>query len=216
MVVSMFVRNRSGPTSRAEGHKRVPARGLGEDQASVQTGLVHARGVPRFCLSSPTRTHSIMSSDKRTFSELTEDLKQAMRDKDKVRLRTLRSLRAALKNQEIEDREEGQGVTLEEQTQLKVLRKQIKQREDAIEMYEDAERDDLVEKEKEELQILKEYMPEPVSDEELKRKIRSIIDEMEADSLEDMGPVMGQAMGTLQGRVDGNRVKEIVKSLLTS
>lgn len=157
-----------------------------------------------------------MSSDKRTFSELTEDLKQAMRDKDKVRLRTLRSLRAALKNQEIEDREEGQGVTLDEQTQLKVLRKQIKQREDAIEMYEDAERDDLVEKEKEELQILKEYMPEPVSDEELKRKIRSIIDEMEADSLEDMGPVMGQAMGTLQGRVDGNRVKEIVKSLLTS
>lgn len=157
-----------------------------------------------------------MSSDKRTFSELTEDLKQAMRDKDKVRLRTLRSLRAALKNQEIEDREEGQEGTLDEQTQLKVLRKQIKQREDAIEMYEEAEREDLVEKEKEELQILKEYMPEPMSDEELKREIRSIIDEMEAESLEDMGPVMGRAMGTLQGRVDGSRVKEIVKSLLGS
>lgn len=157
-----------------------------------------------------------MSSDTRTFSELTEDLKQAMRDKDKVRLRTLRSLRAALKNQEIEDREEGKEGTLDEPTQLQVLRKQIKQREDAIEMYEDAERDDLVEKEKEELQILKEYMPEPLSDEELKRKIRSIIDEMEAESLEDMGPVMGRVMGTLQGRVDGNRVREIVKSLLTS
>ena len=80
-------------------------------------------------------------------------LKQAMRDRDKVRLRTLRSLRAALQNQEIGQRTEGTETTLDEQNQLAVLRKQINQRKDSIEQYEEAGRDDLVQKEREEIEL---------------------------------------------------------------
>lgn len=147
---------------------------------------------------------------------LEDDLKQAMRAKDKVRLRTLRSLRAALKNKEIDQRKDGAQVALSEQDQLAVLRKQVNQRKDSIEQYEGAGRDDLVEKEKEELDILNEYMPDQVSDDELEEKLQAIIDEVGAESMADMGPVMGRAMNELRGRVDGGRVQETVKSLLSS
>lgn len=142
------------------------------------------------------------------------DLKDAMRSKDKVRLRTLRSLRAALKNAEIDQREDGSESTLSEQDQLAVLRKQVNQRKDSIEQYEEAGREDLVEKEKAELAVLEEYMPEQMTDEELEETLREIIEEVGAESMADMGPVMGRAMSELRGRVDGNRVQEVVKNLL--
>lgn len=145
---------------------------------------------------------------------LNEDLKQAMRDKDPVRRRTLRSLRAALKNKEIDRREGGEEATLGEKEQLAVLRKQISQREDSIEQYEEAGRDDLVQKEQAELEVLQEYMPDPVSEEELKATLQEIIEEVGAESMADMGPVMGRAMDKLRGRVDGNRVRETVQHLL--
>lgn len=147
---------------------------------------------------------------------LNDDLKQAMRDKDKVRLRTLRSLRAALKNKEIEEREGGAETVLSEQDQLAVLRKQVSQRKDSIEQYEEAGRDDLVQKEQEELDVLDEYMPSALSDEELEGKLRSIINDVEAESMADMGAVMGRAMSELRGRVDGGRVQDMVKQLLGS
>lgn len=147
---------------------------------------------------------------------LTDDLKQAMRDKDKVRLRTLRSLRAALKNEQIERRQDGAEAELSEQDQLAVLRKQVSQREDAIEQYEDAGRDDLVEQEQAELDVLNEYMPDPLSEDELEEVLRDIVDEVGATSMADMGPVMGRAMDRLRGRVDGGRVQQMVKSLLGS
>jgi hypothetical protein len=158
-----------------------------------------------------------MSDDALSLLErLEDDLKQAMRAKDKVRLRTLRSLRAALKNKEIDQRKDGAQVALSEQDQLAVLRKQVNQRKDSIEQYEGAGRDDLVEKEKEELDVLNEYMPDQVSDDELEEKLQAIIDEVGAESMADMGPVMGRAMDELRGRVDGGRVQETVKSLLSS
>jgi uncharacterized protein YqeY len=146
---------------------------------------------------------------------ISDDLTQAMRAKDKVRLRTLRSLRAALQNQEIGQRTEGTETELSEQDQLAVLRKQINQRKDSIEQYEAADREDLVAKEQAELEVLETYMPETLSDDELDEKLRTIIDEVGAESMADMGAVMGRAMSDLRGRVDGNRVRTAVQSLLS-
>jgi uncharacterized protein YqeY len=139
-----------------------------------------------------------------------------MRDKDKVRLRTLRSLRSALKNKEIDQREEGAETVLSEQDQLSVLRKQVNQRKDSIEQYEDAGRDDLVEQEQAELEVLNEYMPAALSDDELEEILQEIIEDVGADSMADMGAVMGRAMDRLKGRVDGGRVQETVQTLLQS
>lgn len=163
-----------------------------------------------FCIHS-----RFLMSDAPLLDRINDDLKQAMRDKDKVRLRTLRSLRAALKNKEIDQRQEGTEAVLSEQEQLAVLRKQMNQRKDSIEQYETAGRDDLVEKERAELKVLDEYMPATLSDEELESKLQDIIDEVGAESMADMGAVMGRAMSDLRGRVDGNRVRRAVQALLS-
>lgn len=149
-------------------------------------------------------------------SRITEDLKQAMRDKDKVRLRTLRSLRAALQNKEIGQRTDGTETELDEQEALAVLRKQINQRKDSIEQYEQADRDDLVQNEQDELEVLEAYMPETLSDDDLEAKLQSIVETVGAESMADMGAVMGRAMSELRGRVDGDRVRKKVESLLSS
>jgi len=143
-----------------------------------------------------------------------DDLKEAMRQKDKPRLRTLRSLRSALKNAEIERRGKGDDGSLSKQEQLTVLRKEVNQRRESIEQYEEAGREDLVEREREELHVLETYMPDPLSDDELEERLREIIDGIGAESMADMGPVMGRAMSALRGRVDGDRVRTRVQSLL--
>jgi hypothetical protein len=147
--------------------------------------------------------------------QITEDLKSAMRAKDKVRLRTLRSLRAAITNKEIDKRQEGEGGELDEQEQLALVRKQVKQRKDSIEQYEKAGRDDLVEKEQAEIDVLDDYLPQPLTDEELEEKISAIIDDVGAETMADMGPVMGRAMSELRGRADGSRVQQIVREMLS-
>jgi hypothetical protein len=147
--------------------------------------------------------------------QITEDLKSAMRAKDKVRLRTLRSLRAAITNKEIDKRQEGEGGELDEQEQMALVRKQVKQRKDSIEQYEKAGRDDLVEKEQAEIDVLEDYLPQPLTDEELEEKISAIIDDVGAETMADMGPVMGRAMSELRGRADGSRVQQIVREMLS-
>ena len=143
------------------------------------------------------------------------DLTQAMKAQDDVRRRTLRSLRAALANKEIEQREEGTETTLSAEDELAVVRKQVNQRKDSIEQYEEAGRDDLAQKEREEIEVLEEYLPEQLSDEELAERLDAIIEEVGATSMADMGPVMGRAMDELRGRVDGNRVREMVQDALS-
>jgi hypothetical protein len=146
---------------------------------------------------------------------ITEDLKDAMREKDKVRLRTLRSLRAAITNKEIDKRQDGTEKALDDQEQLALVRKQVKQRKDSIEQYDKADREDLVEKEQAEIDVLQEYLPDPLDDDELTETLEAIIDEVGAESMADMGAVMGRAMSELRGRVDGRRVQERVQDLLT-
>jgi hypothetical protein len=155
-----------------------------------------------------------MSPPDAIVDRLNEDLKAAMRAKDKVRLRTLRSLRSALKNKEIDQRQGGADTVLSEQDQLAVLRKEVSQRKDSIEQYEAAGRDDLVEKEQAELAVLEEYLPAPMSDDELRSRLEAIVEEVGASSMGGMGPVMGRAMSELRGRVDGSRVQEMVRDLL--
>ena len=148
-------------------------------------------------------------------NQLAEDIKDAMRAKDKVRLRTLRSLRAALQKKQIAERDGADDESeLSEQEVLTVVRKEAKQRKESIEQFKEGGRDDLVAKEQEELDVLNEYLPDPLSDEELHAIIDNIIEETGASSMADMGRVMGPAMSKLRGQVDGGRVQQIVKDKL--
>lgn len=144
---------------------------------------------------------------------LTQDLKTAMRAKDQVQLRTIRMLRAALQTREIELRK-GDEVTLTEEQEIAVLQKQAKQRRDAIEQYEAADRPDLAEKEAEELSLIEGYLPQPFTDEELDALVKDVIAQTGAESMRDMGKVMGGIMPRLAGRADGRRVQLAVKSQL--
>jgi len=144
-----------------------------------------------------------------------QDLTDAMKAQDDVRRRALRSLRAALANKEIAKRRAGADSSLEDQEELAVVQKQVKQRRDSIEQYEEADRDDLAQKEREEIEVLEDYLPDRLSDEELAERLDALIDEVGATSMADMGPVMGRAMDELRGRVDGNRVREMVQDRLS-
>lgn len=145
---------------------------------------------------------------------LAEDLKSAMRAKDEVRLRTIRSLRAALMEKEIELRKGGEGSLTDEQ-ELAVVQKQAKQRRDAIEQYEDAGRDDLRDKEQDELEVIEEYLPRQLSDDEIREVVQDVIESTGAQSQADMGRVMGASMQKLRGRAEGRKVQQIAQELLS-
>jgi uncharacterized protein YqeY len=145
--------------------------------------------------------------------KLNDDLKAAMRAKDAVRLRTIRSLRAALLEKEIAERTDGE-ATLTAEQELAVVQKQAKQRRDAMAQYEEADREDLAAKEREELAIIDEYLPEQLGDDEIRSVVQDVISQTEAASMQDMGKVMGGVMQRLKGRADGRRINEIVRSLL--
>jgi uncharacterized protein YqeY len=144
---------------------------------------------------------------------LSEDLKAAMRARDAVRTRTLRSLRAALLEKEIELREGGSATLTDDQI-LAVIQKQAKQRRDALEQFDAAGRDDLSAKEKEELAIIETYLPKQLSVEEVEAVVGRIIEETGASSMKEIGKVMGPAMKELKGLADGRVVQEVVRSLL--
>lgn len=142
-----------------------------------------------------------------------------MRSQDKVRLRTIRSLRAALQERAIELRAEGKLAAdredLSDDESLSVVQKQAKQRRDAIEQYEAADRDDLASKEREELSVIETYLPAQLSEEEVLAEVRAIVDQTGAEGMKDMGTVMGAAMKKLKGRADGNVVQQAARSILS-
>lgn len=145
--------------------------------------------------------------------KLERDLKDAMRAKDKVRMMTVRLLKSAILEKEIEEREGGE-ATLTEEQELAVLQKQAKQRRDAAEQYDEAGRDDLAEREREELAIISEYLPAQLSDDEIRSALHEIIAGMGNPSPQLMGQVMGEAMRQLRGKADGRRVQAIARELL--
>lgn len=146
--------------------------------------------------------------------KLADDLKAAMRAKDEVRLRTIRSLRAALMEKEIAGRSGGEG-SLTSEEELAVLQKQAKQRRDAIEQFKQAGREDLSSREEAELRIIEEYLPRQLSDAEIREIVQEVIQTSGAQSRADMGKVMGVAMQRLRGRAEGRKVQQIAQELLS-
>ena len=145
---------------------------------------------------------------------LQSDLKEAMKARDEVRLRTVRFLRAAVMAREIEFRTGGTG-DIPESEALAVLQKQAKQRRDSIDQFESAGREDLKKIEVEELAIIEAYLPAQLSEAEIRTTVETIVKETGADSMRDMGKVMGPAMAKMKGLADGKLVQEAVKSVLS-
>ncbi len=143
------------------------------------------------------------------------DLKNAMKSGDKIRLNAIRSIRASFLEKEVSIRVAGKGVLSEEQ-EVEVLVSLAKKRRDAIEQFTVGKRPDLAEIELSELAVIEEYLPEPVSDEEVRAAVEDIVAKTGATSMKDIGKVMGQAMKALKGKADGTKVQEIVKSLLSA
>jgi len=136
-------------------------------------------------------------------------MKQAMRDKDTARKEALRMLRAAIQRREVDER-----IELDDSQTLAVVEKLVKQGRDSISQFEQGGREDLAEKERNEVTILMEYLPAQLSDEEIEAKIRSAIDKTGASSMKEMGQVMGLLKPALQGRADMGAVSTKIKAIL--
>ena len=143
--------------------------------------------------------------------QLARDLKDAMRAKDKVRMSAIRMVQAAILDKE----KSGTGPASDDEL-LAILAKQAKQRRDAYAQYTDAGRDDLAQREADELAIIEGYLPVQVSDEDIHAVVHAIVQRAGATSMKDMGRVMGEAMSELKGKADGARVQTVVRSLLNA
>ncbi|PLY04655.1 MAG: glutamyl-tRNA amidotransferase [Arcobacter sp.] len=141
--------------------------------------------------------------------QLKEDLKVAMRAKEIVKRDCIRAINTMIKQIEVDERKE-----LNDEDIIKLIQRGIKQREEAISQYKAASRDDLVQKEQEQVDVFTEYLPQQVSDEELETGMKEIIAQVNATSMKDMGKVMGQATKKFAGVADGKRINEMTKKLL--
>lgn len=150
-----------------------------------------------------------------------EDLKSSMKSGDKVRLSVIRMVQAALKNKEIEDRvkpldpkDKRTQDQKDDDSVMQVLKTLVKQRKDSIEQFKAGNRQDLVDKETEELKILESYLPQQMSRAEIEAIVVEVLKSTGATSAKDMGAVMKMVMAKAQGRADGKLLSEIVKSKL--
>ncbi len=144
-------------------------------------------------------------------NKLTEDMKQAMRDKDRKKLSVIRMVRAALQNEAIR-----LGVeTLSEEDEITILSRELKQRKDSAAEFKEADRDDLVLDLNDEIKILEAYMPEQLSEAELNELIDESIKAVNAQSKRDFGKVMGILMPKVKGKADGATVNKLVQNKLS-
>lgn len=142
--------------------------------------------------------------------KLNEDMKTAMREKNQLKLSTIRMVKASLKYAEIEKKDH----KLEDADILQVLQKEAKKRREASEEFKKGNREELAQKELDELKIIEEYLPKQLSKEEIEEEVKKIISEIpEADRV-NMGRVMGKIMPAFKGRADGGLVNAVVKGLL--
>jgi len=143
------------------------------------------------------------------YEKITADMKAAMKGRDVQTLSILRMLLASLKNKMIETRKE-----LEDAEVVATVRSDIKKIEDALESFVAGEREDLADKARSELVILKTYLPPEMSEEDLEKAIKKVIDQLEDGSASDIGKAMGKVMQELKGQVDGARVKAMLARIL--
>lgn len=142
-------------------------------------------------------------------AKLQEDLKSSMKNKDTVRKSVVTLIRASIKQHEVDNR-----VELDDDAIIDIISKQLKQRRDALDEFKKADREDLVSETEAEIEVLKEYLPQQLSEEELNQIVKDTISEVEATSMKDMGKIMSAIKPKIKGRADGKLVNELVKKNL--
>ncbi len=138
-----------------------------------------------------------------------EDLKKAMKEKDEIKKRTLRMVVAAIKNMQVDKKE------LTDEDVIEILNKEAKNRKDSFEQYKKADRDDLAQGEKEELAVIESYLPEKLTEDELRKIILEVIKEQNVNSPEGLGVVMKSLMPKIKGRADGKKVSKLAREILS-
>ena len=144
-------------------------------------------------------------------TQLTEDMKTAMRAKDQVSLSTIRLINAAIKQFEVDERTEADDAKV-----ISILTKMVKQRKDSAKIYTEAGRQDLADKENAEIEILNRYLPQMMSAEEIKTVVEAAVAETDASGMADMGKVMGVLKTRLAGKADMGEVNKVLKAALTA
>jgi hypothetical protein len=142
--------------------------------------------------------------------KINQDLKEALKSNDKIRLQTIRSIRAVI----LEFEKSGSGKKLNEEEEIKLLSTSAKKRKEAIEEYKKAKRDDLAAIEEAELNIIMSYLPKQLTTEELIRKVKTLADELGVRTKEDFPKLMPLAIKELKGKADGKAIKEAVEKVL--
>ena len=143
---------------------------------------------------------------------ISADMKEAMKAKDKVKLAALRDIKSKIM---LALTESSGSDTLDDAAVTKILSKQLKQREDTLTIYQEQGRDDLAEEEQAQAEVIRQYLPQPMSAEELEAAVSALVSEMGATSMADMGRVMGAASAKFAGRADGKAISALVLGLLS-
>ena len=143
---------------------------------------------------------------------ISADMKEAMKAKDKVRLAALRDIKSKIM---LALTETAGADSLDDAAVTKILSKQLKQREDTLAIYQEQGREDLVAEEREQADVIRVYLPQPMTDAELAKAVRDLIAELGASSMADMGRVMGTASARFAGRADGKAVSALVRQHLS-
>ena len=143
-------------------------------------------------------------------SKITTDLKDAMKAKDQVALRSIRAIKSAI----MLHNTSGSGESLDETGEIKLLQKLVKQRQESLGIYEKQGREDLAVTEREEIDVIQKYLPEQMSKDKIREIILEIVAQTGASSMKDMGKVMGMANQKLAGKADGKTIAAIVKAAL--
>lgn len=156
-----------------------------------------------------------MSETETLRMRISDATKIAMKEKDKLRVSTLRLVSAAIKDRDIAARAEDRCEGIDESEILSLLSKMVKQRKESAQTYEDNGRPELAEREREEIVIIQDFMPKPLSDEEMKTIIAGLVEDSGATCLKDMGKIMGLLKSGFAGRVDMGKAGAVVKAHLT-
>ena len=145
------------------------------------------------------------------YDQVSNDIKEAMKARDKVRLETLRNIKKVFVEAKTAP---GSNDTLEDADALKILQKLAKQGNESAETYKQQNREDLAAEELAQVAVIEQYLPKPLSEEEIEAAVKAIVEQTGASSMKDMGKVMGMASKQLAGRADGKVISTIVKKLL--
>lgn len=139
------------------------------------------------------------------------DLKEAMKNKDEAAKRGIRAIKAAI----LLAKTDGSGEEINDEKEIKILQKLVKQRRDSLEIYEKQDREDLAVVEREEIEVIERYLPKQLSEAELEVVLKKIIADTGAEGMKDMGKVMGAATKELAGKADGKLISQVVRKLLS-